>query len=365
MDTIGEINTPGVYSLESWDSPGVVVPEKFLGPILSLCSGRIDKNAPTVSIRDVAGTDKFPLVSETLGWWHEHRARVLIVERNLSGRGRHRIIGWYHIDALAIDNDNCVWMATFRIIGRFDYGNRLNLNATMMKAWTEAYHRLDEQSRSAGISVTSDSDSVTLTAVGTNSVPSGIVHFKTVYRGPDTSGLYESIGRIEMALRMLEGEICLYVGHISLGNSNMTDCPKRHTFGQHCDLLSKAHTNCSCPADSELHRAISLVKGKSLAWRNGFAHGLPAFDAPIVLDSGLGDFDEKTNTFTKITNVPQPLYLIRVNDEALELTPETLIQIENDIIDAWSIITFFNMEKLRLLYRLVNVLGIAIGVKSA
>lgn len=341
MDPTDEIKG-GAYTLEAWDSPGIVIPKKFRGPILHWSSGRIKRSEPTVTFRcSCYGADEFPLVSETLGWWYKHRAQVLIVEGNPPGRSK--LIGRYHIDALDKDNDKFVWEATFRIIDRFDYGNRLNLTATMQKAWTEEFYRWAVRSI-AEISVSSDYNSVTFT-VCTNSAPSATFHIKTIFNGPDTSGLYESIGRIEMVLRELEGEICLSLGHIP---SLTTDCPQEFTLGKHCRYLRKAHTNCSCPASelhSELESVIRLVEDKILAWRNGFAHGLLSFDAPVVRNSGLGDFDEKTNTFTSSENVPQPLLFIRHKEKNLELTPETLIQIEKEIIDAWSIIKLFNMKK--------------------
>lgn len=345
MDTTGAINATIAYMLEGMDSPGIVIPEKFRSPILHLSSGRIKRNEPTVTIRGTEEPDEFPLISEKLGWWHEHRAKVRIGEYRSSGR--FQPIGLYHIDALARNNDKFVWEATLRITGNFDYGNRLNLNAAMLKAWTEAYRRLDAQSHSAEISVSSDDNSVTVTMAAPNAVPSGEFHFKQIFKGPDTSGLDESIGRIERLLRELEGAICLYVGHIS--PDDMTDCPKGLTFGQHSALLYKVHTNCSCPADSELHKAISLVKGKIHTWRNDFAHGLPAIDARLVLSYSSSDFDKETNTFTSIINVPQPSLFIRVNGKNLELTPKRLMRIEKEIIYAWSIITVFNLGGKRLM----------------
>lgn len=345
MDTTGAINATIAYMLEGMDSPGIVIPEKFRSPILHLSSGRIKRNEPTVTIRGTEEPDEFPLVSEKLGWWHEHRARVRIGEYKSSGR--FEPIGLYHIDALTRNGDEFAWEAIFRIVGRFDYGNRLNLNVAMRKAWAESFHRWVVQSRSAGTSMSSDYNSVTITMVGTNAVPSDAIHFKTIFKGPNTSGLDESIGRIERALRDLEGEICLNVGHISL--SRMTDCPEKFTLGRHCKLLRKAHPKDSCPADSELHsalhRAICLVEDKILDWRNDFAHGLPSFDARVVRDGFLGDFDEKTNTFTSTENIPQPLMFIRHKEKDLELTPEILIQIEKDIIEAWSIFSVFNVTK--------------------
>lgn len=340
-------NKGALIAIEGWNVPGIIMPEKFRGSILHFSSLALNKRTPTIIIRHTAH-DQFMLESEKLGWWHEYRARVIISQYDQCIK-RFSPIGWYYIDALAMDNAKCVWKATFRRTDLFDYGKRLNLTAMMAKSWAEVFfrHSLAEQIPNEVLSVSSDDDSVTIAVTGTESVPSGIVRLKTNFKGPDNSAMYESIGRIEMALRELEGEICLALGHISLSPGRMVDCPKGATFGTHITELCNEHTHCSCTASAlhnEFQNAIKITKDEILAWRNGFAHGLPAFDAPMIENICLGVYDEETKTFIRTENIPQHLLLIRDKGEDIELTPETLNRMEKKIIDAWAIIKLFNLH---------------------
>lgn len=326
------------YMIQYWNSPGFEIPEKLKAPVFIHMTARYAEGEPTISVHCVQSANNFSLVSEQLEWWRIHRALVSITALASDGAGNisGEFIGRYHVDVVRKNNTTYEWWATFRILG--NYRNKLPLSATMAKALTEKMANLDVVGQRIGTQITSDDESVTTTLENA----SGKAMIREVFRGVESPALYESIGRIEMALLYLEGAMCVYVGHIADRQPNgRTDCPERMTFGTHHDLLNKMHDDCLCPESSELHRAKDLIGNKIKAWRNSFAHGSPALDAlPYPSDMVCAD----KGIITLEHDIAAPIRLIRIDGVDIELTPAELNEIEREVIEAWSIIECFNLN---------------------
>lgn len=284
-------------------------------------------------------SEVFPHFEESLRWWHLHGTTLALTETDINFR-KLRSIGIYQMTALSTNPRISQWEAVLRPANQYPPKPRPSLDVKMLKALHHKAFISDPVLNNQSTIIKVDETSISLTIPSTN--PQYIAKIcQTIYDGPDTSELDESIGRINRALNKLEEAICLFLGH---RNPKIpTSCPKSYTLGKHRSELIRYRNDNKDTIPPDLAATIQIIDDRIVDWRNTIAHHVTSYDAPMITDKLPISADQNIQIAQEIKHLPQPNVMINKNNDPIKMTPNVFNTIETEIIDAYATIAIYAM----------------------